>query len=138
LCNGLDDDSFDDGVVDDGCAGGPDQAGVFSEAQFEIGTGSLDPCGNEGWPLDLASAGISANRFNISDLGSFVAPLRRLGSRPGDEVFNSRWDLVPGNARLGSAWINIVDLAASTSGLSGFPPMLGGIKAMNQSCPFPP
>jgi hypothetical protein len=116
------------------------QVGAFAEAQFKIGTGSLDPCGNNGWPLELVSTPAStANKFNISDLGSFVAPVRRLGKNPNQAGFSSRWDLVPGNSGLvSSGWINIVDLGATVSGVSGFPPMLGGVKALNQLCPYPP
>jgi hypothetical protein len=125
-----------DGAFNDGCP----QAGSFSEAQFKIGTGSLDPCGNNGWPLELVSTPTStANKYNISDLGSFVAPNRRLGKNPDQFGFSSRWDLVPGNSNLASSgWINIVDLGATTAGATGFPPMLGGVRALNQVCPFPP
>jgi hypothetical protein len=66
--------------------------GTFSEGQFKIGTGHLDPCGNNGWPLDLVSTGISANRFDIVDLGSFVAGAggRKLNTNPGETGFSSR------------------------------------------------
>jgi hypothetical protein len=129
----VDDDG--DGAFNDGCP----QVGTFSEAQFKIGTGSLDQCGNTGWPLDLVSTGFSANKFDTVDLASFVAPVRRLGKNAGQTGFSSRWDLVPGNSDLtDSGWINIVDMAATVSGASGFPPMLGGVKAMNQFCPSAP
>ena len=70
--------------------------------------------------------------IDISDLGSFVSGVRKLGKNPNQTGFSSRWDLVPGNSNLtSSGWINIVDLTAVVSGASGFPPMLGGAKAMN-------
>jgi hypothetical protein len=140
LCNGGNHDSFDDNVIDDGCANGPGQAGDFSEAQFKIGTGSLDPCGNNGWPLELVSSPAgTANRYNISDLGSFVAPTRRLGKNPPDAGFSSRWDLEPGNSGLTtSGFINVVDLGKTSAGGTAFPRMLGGAKALNQLCPYPP
>jgi hypothetical protein len=138
LCNGVNDDTFEDGVVDDGCPGGPMQSGAFSEAQFKTGTGPQDPCGSDGWPLDLVSSpSITANRFDVADLGSFVAPVRRFGKNPGETGFSSRWDLVPGNSG-GSGWINVVDVAATITGTTGYPPMLGGLRAFSQSCPFPP
>jgi hypothetical protein len=134
--NATDDDG--DGFVNDGCP----RAGLFSEGQFRIGTGSLDPCGNNGWPLELVStpAEFTGNKYNISDLGSFVAPIRRMGTIPGQAAFSSRWDLVPGDSGLTSGgWINIVDLGATIGGPTGFPPMLGGAKAMGgPACPFPP
>jgi hypothetical protein len=61
LCgNGANDDGVvfggsDDGVVDDGCPGGPPQAGAFSEAQFNIGGNDQDPCGLASWPDDFDS-----------------------------------------------------------------------------------
>jgi hypothetical protein len=141
LClTSVSDDSFEDSVVNDGCPGGPAQSGAYSEAQFNIGTGSQDPCGNNGWPLDLVSTGNSANRFDVVDLASFVTPIRRMNKSPNQAGFSSRWDLVPGNSGLGSSgWINILDLSATVTGRSGFPPMLGGVKAMGGPvCPFPP
>jgi hypothetical protein len=99
----------------------------------------MDPCGTNGWPLDLVGTPPSVNEYDIVDLGSFVAPIRRLGKNPNQVGFSSRWDLVPGNSGLpNSGWINIVDLAATSGGATGFPPMLGGAKALNQVCPFPP
>ena len=141
LCSGVvNNDNFDDTVVNDGCPGGPPQDGSFSEAQFKVGTGSLDPCGNNGWPLELVSTpAFTANRYNISDLGSFVSGIRKLGKNPNQAGFDARWDLVPGNSGLaGSGWINTVDLAATTGGVTGSPRMLGGVRALNQLCPYPP
>jgi len=138
LCSGgANDDSFDDGVVNDGCPGGPAQAGNFSEAQFMIGTGQADPCGFDGWPSDLVSTGISTNKVDIVDLGSFVAPSRRIGTVPGPGNYSQRWDLAPGQL-LAGAWINLIDLGALVSGTTGFPPMLGGARAINATCPFLP
>jgi hypothetical protein len=140
LCNGTNHDSFDDSVIDDGCSGGPDQAGAFSEAEFKIGTGASDPCGNNGWPLELVTTPSgTANRYNISDLGSFVAPIRRIGKNPNQTGFSSRWDFQPGPGALPTqGWINILDLGATTSSSTGFPRMLGGLRAIGQLCPYPP
>ena len=49
------------------------------------------------WPADLVSGSIpdSTNRVNIMDLTSFLAPVRRINTSPGD-VGDRRWDLVLG------------------------------------------
>jgi hypothetical protein len=128
-------DNDGDGRVNDGCP----QAGAFSEATFKIGTSQQDPCGNTGWPLDLVSTGISANKIDTVDLGNFVAPIRRLDRDPGETGFGSRWDLVPGSVGT-LKFINLADMAAMITGATGFPPMLGtGVKALGgPPCPFAP
>src|SRR5437899_4055754 len=47
-----------------------------------IGTDPAWPCGNTGWPADLLSSGASANKLDLLDMASFVAPVRRLGTSP--------------------------------------------------------
>jgi CSLREA domain-containing protein len=143
LCDGRESETAlnfgDDGVVDDGCPGSPPKAGRYSEAAFKIGTGLTDPCGTGGWPSDLVSTGASANRLDIVDLGSFIAPVRRLNTNPDDSGFNSRWDLKPGRSDFGAVeFINLEDLAAVITGTSGYPPMLGGQRAFGKTCPSPP
>jgi hypothetical protein len=140
LCIGaVNDDSFEDAVVNDGCPGGPLQAGAFSEAGAKIATSQQDPCGTTGWPLERVTTGLSANRYDISDLATFVAPVRRMGKNPNQAGFDARWDFAPGPGVLpAQGWINILDLATTTSGTTGSPPMLGGARAINQTCPWPP
>jgi len=89
-------------------------------------------CGLEGWPSDFISSGIpnSTNKITITDLTSFLAPVRRLDTSPGGAGFSARSDLVPGRG-LFIEWINISDLTALLAGPSGFPPMLGGARAFN-------
>jgi len=128
--NSTDDDG--DGLVNDGCP----QAGSFSEAQFHIGTNPEAPCGGSGWPSNIFDSGLSINKLDIQDITSFVAPVRRLGTSPGDPNFSSRWDLVPGKG-LFATWINLNDLTALIAGTTGFPPMFNG-KAFGHACPFPP
>ena len=99
-CSNTTDDDHD-GVVNDGCP----QMGSFSEAQFHIGTSPLAPCG-AGWPSNLWDQGLSANKLDIQDLTNFIAPVRRIGTNPGDANFSSRYDLVPGKGIL-SSWINL-------------------------------
>jgi hypothetical protein len=132
-----------DGVLDaDGC---PDVAGQDSDRdgykdddEQQIGTRTGKPCGTDGWPSDIVGTGISFNKFNIVDLGSFVAPVRRLGTKPGDTNFNVRWDLKPGPLTPSGAHINIQDLAITVTGATGFPPMFATQKALGHTCPFPP
>ncbi len=136
LCgNGANNDRFEDAIIDDGCPGGPLQSGSFSEDEFKIGTGTLDPCGNNGWPAELATAGPSANRITLTDLSSFVAPLpRKLNTNANDPGFDMRWDTVPGSAA--GTMINLQDMSSLTT-LA--PPMLDGVRAFGgPECPFPP
>jgi len=147
LCgNGINDDGvvfggLDDGVVDDGCPGGPAQVGAYSEAQFNIGLGDQDPCGLNGWPSDFVSGGIfaSTDQVDIADLSSFLSPTRRVDTSPGHPNFDDRWDLQPGAGIFGPAWINVADLSALLGGTSGNPPMLGGARAFDGPvCPWAP
>ena len=127
--------------MDDGCPGGPPQAGAYSEAQFNIGTNALGPCGegSEGefipsssWPSDLTSGGVpdSTDRINVTDITTFLAPLRSLGTDPGNPGFSARRDLMPGPGFF-DHWINVTDLTALIAGPSGYPPMFGGARALN-------
>ncbi|MCH8814240.1 MAG: hypothetical protein IH957_03955 [Chloroflexi bacterium] len=113
LCgDGTNNDDFDDAVIDDGCPGGPPQAGSFSEAQFNIGTNPLDACGTADWPGDLVIGGApldSTDKISILDITSFLVPTRHYRSSPGDAEFNPRWDLKPGRDVFAD-WINISDL----------------------------
>jgi hypothetical protein len=51
-----------------------------------------DPCGLDAWASDFLSGQIpnSTNRITISDLTSFLAPVRRLDTSPPDADFSSR------------------------------------------------
>lgn len=105
-------------------------------AELLIGTDPARACGFGAWPADLYSFGQSANVLDLQDLASFVAPVRRLGTSPGDPNFNPRWDLVPGSTA--GAQINVDDMAALIAGPTGHPPMFGGARAFGRTCPFPP
>jgi len=125
-----------------------DGDGFTSLAEQNIGTNPNDPCGNPNnsiagspsgsWPADLVTGGASnsANNIDIADLQSFVSPVRRLNSNPGDPAFHIRWDLVPGTVT--GKQIDIADMSALFSGPGAHPPMLGGVNAFNgPDCPNP-
>jgi hypothetical protein len=86
-----------------------------------------EPRPSKRWPADLRGDGISLNKINVVDLGAFITPARRMNTSPGDPNYHIRWDLVPGTT-IGKH-INVSDIAAITSGVSGFPPMLNGLRA---------
>jgi len=133
--NSTDDDG--DLTVNDGCP----KVGAYSEAQFNIGTGALDSCGNNGWPSDLDDQPLSANELDIFDISSYIAPVRLLDKSPGPgSPYNARWDLSPGPAPF-TSFINIVDITTMLSGAAGspaYPPMFGGLRAFGRLCPFAP
>jgi hypothetical protein len=88
------------------------------------------------WPADLISGGFQPNTLNVQDVGSFLTPVRRLGTSPGDANFAARWDLIPGSTA--GKHINVADVASLIAGASGYPPMFGGQRAFGQTCPYPP
>jgi YVTN family beta-propeller protein len=91
------------------------------------------------WPSDIASSAFSLNKVNVQDLTSFYAPVNYLNTSPPPGSSALRFDLVPGTGGLPPHTVNIVDLAAVTSGASGSPPMLAGSRAFNGPvCPWPP
>ena len=93
------------------------------------------------WPSDFykASAPVnSLNRITISDVLSFVAPVRYFGTNIGANPGDVRWDLVPGPG-ITLTDINVTDVLALVAGPSGNPPMLGGVRAFGgPACPWPP
>ena len=140
LCgDGRNEDDFDDSVIDDGCPGGPPQAGAFSEAEFNLGSDPLMPCGVDDWPSDFMTGGVpdSTDAITITDITNFLVPVMRYGSSPDEPEFDSRWDLKPGRTAF-TTWIAIDDLVALIAGPTGYPPMLGGARAFGgPTCPWP-
>jgi hypothetical protein len=102
----------------DACDDG-DGDGYFDETEFHVGTQPILKCGNDGWPADLFSTGLSENKVNVQDITSFLAPVRRLGTSPSDADYSVRWDLIPGRGVFPKD-INIQDLTHR----HGRPPML--------------
>jgi hypothetical protein len=113
-----------------------DGDGFTDAAEEHIGTVANEPCGNDGWPADLVETGLSFNTLDVQDMASFIAPVRRVGRSPGDTAFDLRWDLVPG--AVAGDHINSEDMAALTSGPTGYPPMFDGQRAFGKTCPATP
>jgi hypothetical protein len=130
-----------DGILDgDGCYDFPgsdlDGDGFSNEAEvLGIGTRADKACGDD-WPSNLVNESFSLNKFDIADLGSYVAPMRRFDRAPGEAEFGSRWDLVPGSTF--GKQINVVDVGSTITGVTGYPPMFNGQRAFGRTCPFPP
>jgi hypothetical protein len=93
------------------------------------------------WPSDFNNATSAPNSFNritISDLTSFLGPVRYLGTDVGGHAGDVRWDLLPGEGSLATD-INIQDLTALMSGAPGNPRMMGGVRAFGgPACPWAP
>jgi len=106
---------------------------------FVAGARDQDSCGNNGWPPELVSGGVTQNKVTIQDSGSFFAPTYRFNTSPGAGGFDARWDLIPGPAVPGGAWINSQDYGTLFAGPTSTPPMLGGAAVFNGPvCPWPP
>ena len=111
-----------------------DSDGFARAIEDHVGTGSQDPCGNDGWPADLFDVGGSANDVDLQDITSFVAPVKRFNTNIVDVAGNIRWDLVPGAGSF-QYEINLQDLTAL---VTLYPPMLEGPRAFNgPPCPWP-
>jgi hypothetical protein len=147
ICGGVDNcptsynpaqENFDSDPWGDLCESDDDNDGFEDGSEALITTGSLDACGLDGWPSNLDDSGASANKLDIADIVSFLAPApRRLDSSPPGPPYNPRWDLVPGPG-IFSNHINIADMVALLAGPTGNPPMFGGARAFGKTCPFPP
>jgi hypothetical protein len=121
---------WDNDALGDACDDG-DGDGFVDAAEWHVGTGPTTQCGVDGWPADLYSIGMSFNKVTIQDITSYMAPVRRLDTSPGDSGYSIRWDLMPGTTLL-PKHINIQDLITI---IIIRPPMLGGGSAINASCP---
>jgi hypothetical protein len=125
----------DDDDHGDECDDG-DGDGFVDARELHVGTSTTARCGSSGWPLDLLPGGFQPNTLNIQDIATFVAPVRRLGTSPGDPAYSSRWDLSAGSSIGGT--VNIQDIASLIVGPAAHPPMFDGQKAYGRSCPVVP
>ncbi len=114
-----------------------DGDGYTDGAEALIGTNPYKPCGGDGWPSNVFDSGTSANKLDVQDLVSFIAPIRHLNTSPGNPNYSARWDLVPGKG-IFPEFINVQDMTALIAGTTGSPPMFNGQRAFNKVCPFPP
>ena len=111
-----------------------DGDGFSTAVEAAVGSNSTLACGNpdttkpgspsRNWPADVAG-GTSANKVDMSDLMSFIAPVHHLGTSPGDAGYDPRWDLVPGKGMFAET-INVSDMTAL---LTVAPPMFSGQRA---------
>jgi hypothetical protein len=108
-----------------------DGDGFSNPVELYVGTDAAVPCGSAGWPADISSSGASLNKLDILDITTFLAPVRRLGTSPGDADFSIRYDIEPG-AGVFTPFINIQDI---TKLVTLAPPMFGGERAFNHACP---
>jgi glucose/arabinose dehydrogenase len=118
----------------DGYTGGA-EANVFGASPNR----DQDACGTTAWPADFVSGGTpdSTNRVTITDVTSFLAPIRRINTSPPDAGFDVRWDLIPG-AGIFSDVINVSDLTALLGGPTSTPAMLNSQRAFGGArCPWP-
>jgi hypothetical protein len=125
--------NWDGDAAGDACEDG-DGDGFMDYAELHVGTGPEVQCGFDGWPADLWPSGTSANRVDVQDIVSFLAPVRIVDSSPGSANYDVRWDLAPGTGGVLTWEINVQDLITI---IILRPDMLGGEKAMNQYCPNP-
>jgi hypothetical protein len=112
-----------------------DGDGFSNSAEVTITTNFAGSCGNfdltkpghpsKNWPADLSSEGASANKVDVQDITSFVAPVRRLNASPGDAGYDVRWDIVPG----AGAFPHVVNMQDLTALITVTPPMFSGTRA---------
>lgn len=96
-----------------------DGDGFSNATEQHVGTNLSAACGNPdltkpghpslSWPADLVTT-TGLGLINMSDLTSFVSPVRRLNTSPGDPGYDQRWDLLPGKGPL-TETINVMDLS---------------------------
>jgi hypothetical protein len=135
----------------------PSGDGYLSAVERYVTTNPLNRCGvgaettpSAAWPADLKGDGISTDRVDLSDLGTFFAPYNRFNTTATDVMqltpatvsyntsgYNRRWDLVSGAAS--GDWINVQDIGALLAGSTATPPMFGGASVFKgPTCTSPP
>ncbi|HSP56512.1 MAG TPA: CARDB domain-containing protein, partial [Dehalococcoidia bacterium] len=66
-------------------------AGNTEDVVYQASARDQDPCGGGGWPADLwDQPPFSANKITVQDLTSFLAPVYRMNTSPGDPNFSAR------------------------------------------------
>ncbi len=122
-----------------------DGDGFSNDLEAHVGTDPDAACGavdtsapthpSLAWPGDLSTIA-GAGRIEITDITSFLTPMRRLGTSPGDPNFDQRWDLYPGTG----PFRNVINLLDLTTLIVLRPPMLDNQPAFNgpSICSEPP
>jgi hypothetical protein len=128
--------TFTDSFTIAGSAGDVDGDGFTASMETYLGTDAGDRCGNTNaagtsmaWPADLYSGGVpdSTDRVTISDMTSFLGPVRRINTNPNDPAYDVRWDLSPGPSVF-LTFINIQDIVQL---ILTTPPMFAGQRAFD-------
>lgn len=111
----------------------PDGDGFPTWVEQRVGTDPFLRCGmpdtnrptkpSLAWPADLVTDG--TYRIDMQDIASFIAPVHRLNTSPGQPGYDPRWDIVPSAGPLSND-INITDLVAL---IVLKPPMFNGQRA---------
>jgi hypothetical protein len=121
-----------------------DGDGYTGLSEASITTLPHDPCGLNGWSSNLVDPSPppspAANRVDLYDILSFVAPDRRLDTNSGEPFFSVRWDISPGSGGQENQ-INIADLTTLFNGgpnSPAHPPMFRGQLAYDRTCPSAP
>lgn len=107
-----------------------DGDGFNAATELHVGTDPYQNCGGGGWPADLYATGLSANTLDVQDIVSYLVPVRRLDTSPGDAGYDRRWDIRPGTVFFSDA-INAQDLIEL---ITLHPPMFGGERAYGLTC----
>jgi hypothetical protein len=112
--------------TDSDCDGFTDTRELFlgTDYQGRCGEG-VGPDPSSKWPLDFVSAAGSNDRSTLTDLTSFLAPVRHFGTDQGQPGYDKRWDLV---ANVPDKDISLVDLLSAVAGPTAFPLMFGGVE----------
>jgi hypothetical protein len=112
-----------------------DGDGFANSVEVAVTTSFASRCGNfdttkpgnpsKNWPADLATESTSANKVDMQDLLSFVAPVRRLNTSIGEAGYDVRWDIQPG----AGAFTDTINMQDLTSLITLTPPMFAGARA---------
>ena len=114
------------------CDSDDDNDGFTDSLEAYLTTNPTQPCGT-GWPLNFIDTGISANKIDITDLTSYLAPIRYFGTNVGTNPGDVRWDLRPGKG-IFLTDINLQDLA--TVIVKGAPMFGDTLRAYGRTCPI--
>jgi hypothetical protein len=133
--NSLVDEPLPAGAENYDCDGDGYKGSIEDHVYSGAGGRDQDACGNDGWPADLDEGVSSLNKITLTDLSSFVAIPRKLGTSPGDPGYDVRWDIVPGT----HAPLKVIVLTDIADLVITKPPMLNNAREFGGPlCPWAP